>query len=120
MTSEESSARGPVRVDVVVHDGKKRAGGALSALKAALIIGLAGAALCATAGTFLGRALVTWQQASPTLKECRSSVELGVDAALGDFVLYQLLALGGGFLLAFLVGFFWLARAAKRGSASEH
>lgn len=110
MTTEDSTARGPVRVDVVVHDGKKRGGGTLSRLKAALLIGLAGAALFATAGTFLGRSLVTWQQASPTLKECRSSVEIGVDAALGDFVLYQLLALGGGFLLAFVVSFFVLSR----------
>jgi hypothetical protein len=110
MTTEASSERGPVRVDVVVHDGKKRGGGPLASLKAALIVGLAGAALLATAGTFLGQALVTWQQASPTLKECRSAVEIGVDAALGDFVLYQLLALGGGFVLAFLVSFYLLTK----------
>lgn len=109
MSEQNDEQRGPVRVDVVVHDGKKR-GGALSAMKVALVIGLAGAAVLATAGTFLGRALVTWQQASPTLKECRSSVELAVDAALGDFVLYQLLALGGGFAIAFLGGFFWLVK----------
>ncbi len=107
--SEQSIERGPVRVDVVVHDGKKQGGG-LGALKVALVIGLAGAALFATAGTFLGRSLVTWQQSSPLLKECRSSVELGVDAALGDFVLWQLLALGGGFALAFLISFVKLAR----------
>lgn len=109
MSEESATPRGPVRVDVVVHDGKKR-GGLGTSFKMALVIGLAGAALAAAAGTFLGRSLVTWQQASPTLKECRSSVELAVDAALGDFVLYQLLALGGGFALTFLLAFVWLAR----------
>lgn len=109
MSEESATERGPVRVDVVVHDGKKR-GGLSSALRAALLVGLAGAALCAAAGTFLGRSLVTWQQASPTLKECRSSVEMGVEAALGDFVLYQLVALGGGFALAFFIAFFWLLK----------
>lgn len=108
--SEDKMERGPVRVDVVVHDEKKRGGGALGAFKTAFVIGLAGAALVAVAGTFVGRSLVTWQQSSPTLKECRSSVELGVDAALGDFVLWQLVALGGGFALAFGVSFVKLAR----------
>lgn len=108
--TESDKERGPVRVDVVVHDESKRSGGAVSALKTALVIGLAAAAVCATAGTFLGRSLVTWQQAAPSLKECRSSVELGVEAALSDFVIVQLLALGVGFGLAFLISFVKLAR----------
>ena len=98
----EAAPRGPVRVEIVVHDEKNKKSG-LRRLLYALAFGFTGAGLAALAGSFAVRGLVTWQQAPASLAQCKGPVEAAVDTALGDFLLWQMLLLGGGFLFAFVV-----------------
>ena len=110
--------RGPVRVELIVHGAQGRGlfGGAL---KGGLFSGLAGGGLFALGGSFLGRALVTWQKTPPSLEECRGVVESSMSTALTSLLGWQLGFLGAGFALGFVVGFVVLrARARARARAA--
>ncbi len=112
----EEGQRGPVRVELVVHDeeGRGLLGGAL---KGGLLVGLAGGGLFALAGSFLGRALVLWQETPPSLKDCREVVERSMSTALTSLLGWQLGFLGMGFALGFIAGFVKLRARAKSRAA---
>lgn len=111
-SGSNEGGRGPVRVELVLDDGVTKAGvGGM--LKGALFVGLAGGGLFALGGSFLGRALVTWQETPPSLRECRGFVEDAVATALTSLLGWQLGFLGAGFALGFLAGFWKLRARAK-------
>jgi hypothetical protein len=115
--SASEAERGPVRVELVLHD-EGRPSLLATRLKGALFLGLAGAGLLATAGSFVGRALVTWQEASPSLGRCKDVVEEAVGGALTSLLGWQLGFLGVGFVLGAASGL-WLLRGRGRGASAD-
>jgi len=103
--SDDEVIRGPVRVELVVHDDGPKGSGLGGVLKASVALGLAGASLSGVAGSLLGRGLVTWQETPSSLARCQDAVQTAVDAALGNFLIVQLAAFALGFGLVGFVAF---------------
>ena len=97
--------RGPVQVELVVHDDGPKGSGLGGVLKATLFLGLAGASIFGVAGSLLGRGVVTWQETPSSLARCQDAVQTAVDAALGNFLVVQLAAIAFGFALVSFVTF---------------
>jgi hypothetical protein len=102
-----------VQVELVIHDETVRGGGFFAALKWAIAIGFTGAGIAGVLGSLAGRGVVTWQETPSSLAKCRDAVQTAVDAALGNFLVVQLLALSAGFLL-FAFAAFVKVRARQR------
>jgi hypothetical protein len=101
----DEATRGPVQVELVIHDDTIKGGGFFSLLKGSIAIGLAGAGITGVLGSLAGRGLVTWQETPSSLATCRDAVQTAVDAALGNFLVVQLVAMAAGFGLLFFASF---------------
>jgi hypothetical protein len=119
MSDEQQPApRDPVKVELVLHDDAAQGPGFGGLFKASFALGLAGAGVAGILASVLGRGLVTWTETPQALARCRGTVEDAVHSAITSFMTVQGVALGGGFLVAFVLAMVKLRQRARRAQAA--
>lgn len=106
--AEERAERQAPLVEVVVKDPRAGAKASASALKGAFLAGVVGALGFVGVVSPLSAYFLPWYRApsrTEALAECKGVVEAKLASALDDFMLAQLAAALGGFVLVFAFAF---------------